>query len=82
MRQARGTPNWFNPTSPADVTSSVFFGPKVIWQLNQIAFVFGPDLLLGAHTMGSMGANFEKGIIVSVNVMAFNPLRLVGTRIR
>jgi len=82
IRQARGTPNWFNPTSPADVTSSVFFGPKAIWQLDQFAFVIGPDLLIGAHTMGSMAANTEVGIIVSVDVMAFNPLRLVGTRIR
>jgi hypothetical protein len=71
MRQARGTKSWFNPTSPADVTGSVFFGPKVIWQLDQFAFVFGPDLLVGSHTMGSMPANTEVGVIVRLDLMLF-----------
>jgi len=82
VRQARGTTNWFNPISPADVTTSAEFGAKVLWQLDGFAFVFGPDLLVGAHTMGGMPANTEVGIILRLDIMAFNPRRLAGTRIR
>jgi hypothetical protein len=52
-----------------------------LWQLDGFALVFGPDLLVGAHTMGSMAANTEVGVIIRLELLLFNPRLLAGTRI-